>query len=96
MDFAYNVGDEVTLLQGNNDDGDRQVYWARAMNKLVGQKGIITERKLNEFLGRPVYRVDFGTNNWYVEEHWIKSDTSLHNTVTAEQSSAIDDFMKEW
>lgn len=96
MDFAYNVGDEVTLLQGNNDDGDRQVYWARAMNKLVGQKGIITERKLNEYLGRPVYRVDFGTNNWYVEEYWIKSDTSLHNTVTAEQSSAIDDFMEEW
>ena len=95
MDFAYNVGDEVTLLQGDNCD-TRQIYWARTMNKLVGQKGIITERSFNAYLGRPVYSVDFGVNSWYVEEHWITSDTSLHNTVTAESSSAIDDFMKEW
>lgn len=96
MDFAYNVGDLVTLLQGYNEV-DRQVYWASvSMDKLVGQQGIITERSFNTYLGRPVYLVDFGTNNWYVEEYWIKSDTSLHNTVTAESSSAIDDFMEEW
>lgn len=95
MDFAYNVGDEVTLLQGGNAE-HRQVYWASEMDKLVGQKGIIKGRTFNEYRRRPVYCVDFGTNNWYVEEYWITSDTSLHNTVTAESSSAIDDFMEEW
>lgn len=95
MDFAYNVGDEVTLLQGDNCE-HRQIYWSSTMDKLVGQKGIIIERVFNTYLGRPVYSVDFGISNWYVEEYWIENDTSLHNTVTAESSSAIDDFMEGW
>ena len=95
MDFVYSVGDEVTLLQGDNVSRD-QVYWASVMDKFVGQKGIITDRTFNTHLGRPVYSVNFGVHNWYVEEHWIESDTSLHNTVTKESSSAIDDFMEEW
>lgn len=95
MDFAYNVGDEVTLLQGNNCE-ERQVYWASAMDKLVGQKGIITGRTFNAHLGKPVYSVDFGDDGWWCEEYWLELANYISDTVSDEDASAINDFMKEW
>lgn len=95
MKYAYEIGERVTLLQGNNDI-DNQIYWADSMNQLVGSTGVIRNRCIDKHTGRPAYDVVFDCEGFYrAEEYWLTKSISLHD-VTSDDASAIDSFMEEW
>ena len=95
MDFAYDIGDEVTLVQGHNERPE-QVYWSDDMDEYVGKHGVISYRWHHGATDRPAYRVEFDDgNDWTTEEYWLNPFRSIKD-VTPDDDSAIDGFINEW
>lgn len=90
MQFLYNVGDEVVLLDGRSRWDDPG--FTTVMRRLVGQKGEIIETLTGGVMhGRPWYKVDFGGAHVYmVEEYWIERACEMHD------SPLLDEFFEEW
>ena len=95
MDFAYNIGDDVTLVQGYNESPN-QVYWSDSMDEYIGKRGVIIDRWHDRVTDRPVYDVDFDEGGcWTAEEYWLDPFHSIKG-VTSGDATAIDSFMEEW
>lgn len=95
MDFAYDIGDDVTLVQGYNERPE-QVYRSDEMDEYIGKQGVIIDRWHHEITDRPVYDVEFDEGEyWTAEEYWLNPPHSVKD-VTSDDASAIDGFMNEW
>ena len=68
--YIYGVDMEVIMEEPSDEEKDGDV-WASLMQQYVGHAGTITDRQNWE--GRPLYLVDFGTNDWWCEEQWLRS-----------------------
>lgn len=93
MQFLYNVGDEVVLLDGRPSERRDDPGFAPGMERLIGQKGkIIKTLTGGSRYRRPWYKVAFngGTNVYTVEEYWIEPVYEMHD------SPLLDKFFEEW
>lgn len=95
MDFAYDIDDDVTLVQGYNESQD-QVFWNDKMDEYIGKRGVIIERFHHIITDRPVYGVEFDNGGyWTAEEYWLNPFHSIKD-VASDDAKAIDSFMEEW
>ena len=92
MQFLYNVGDEVVLLDGRPSERQDDPGFAYGMVSLIGQKGEIIETLTGSVSGRPWYKVAFdgGVHVYTVEEYWIERACEMHD------SPLLDEFFEEW
>lgn len=93
MQFLYNVGDEVVLLDGRPSERRDDPGFASGMVRLIGQKGkIISTFSGGIMHGRPWYKVAFngGVQVYTVEEYWIERVYEMHD------SPLLDEFFEEW
>lgn len=95
MDFAYDIGDDVTLVQGYNESRE-QVYWSYHMDEYIGKHGVIIDRWHHRVTDLPNYDVEFDDGNcWTAEEYWLNPFHSIKDVVS-DDAKAIDSFMEEW
>lgn len=93
MQFLYNVGDKVVLLDGRAWERRDDPGFTRGMVRLIGQKGKIIKAFTGDVVyGRPWYNVAFngGTSIYTVEEYWIEPVREMH------ESPLLDEFFEEW
>lgn len=90
MEYQYNLGDMVVLLDGKCMRHEGDVSWNAAMDNCVGRTGEVVE--LFERCERPTYRVAFDKHEmWYAEEDWLQSAACRY-----EESERVNSFIDGW
>lgn len=98
MEYLYNEGDRVVLLDGDAIEEDvlycgrGTVGWNGMMSDLIGNVGTICE--LGTHHGRPTYHIKFGDEStWWAEQEWIEPHSKpIFCADTKEVDAFLDEF----